>query len=134
MKQIVVLIDHHRARFFEPDSSGKGLEERGHVQPNDPHGFERHLEHRKEADYRGQRAPEADEYYERIAQRLESATSILLIGDAAGKSSAMQYLVHYLREKHRAIADRIVAAEDADLSAATLGDVERTARSHGIGG
>ncbi len=131
---VVVLIDHHRARFFEPDPSGKGLAERGQLQPNDPHGFERHLEHRKEADYRGQRVPEADEYYERIAQRLESAASILLIGEATGKSSAMLYFVHYLREKHRAIAERVVAAEDADLSAATLGDIERMARAHGLEG
>jgi hypothetical protein len=127
---IVVVIDHHRARFFEPDSSGKGLEERGHLQPDDPHGFERHLEHRKEADYRGQRVPEADEYYERIARRLDTAASILLTGEAGGKSSAMRYLEHYLREKHRAIAERITAAEDADLSAATLGDIEGMARSH----
>ena len=124
----VLLMDHHRARFFEPSPDG-GLEEREHLEPLDPHGFRRHLEHRKEADYRGQRTPEADEFYERVAQRLKAAPSIVLLGDATGKSSALQYLLSYLKEKHKDIAARIVAAKDADLSAISLGEIEQIARS-----
>jgi hypothetical protein len=58
----VLLIDHHGARFFETAGSGTVLEEREHLKPDDPHGFQRHLERRKEADYQGQRTPEADEF------------------------------------------------------------------------
>ena len=54
----VLLIDHQRARFFDSVDTPGGLEERGHLAPEDPHGFLRHLEHRKEADYHGQRVPE----------------------------------------------------------------------------
>ena len=126
----VVLIDHHGARFFESAGSGTALEEREHLKPKDPRGFERHLEHRKEADYRGQRVPEEDEFYERVAQRLTSASPILLIGDATGKSSAMQYFLHYLESKHKSIADRIVGTEDANLSGITLGQIEEIARRH----
>jgi hypothetical protein len=126
----VLLIDHHSARFFETAGPDERLEERQHLEPKDPHGFRRHLEHRKEADYRGQRVPETDEFYDRIAERLKSAASIVLIGDATGRSSALHYLLAYLDEKHKAVADRIVGTENADLSAISLGRIEEIARRH----
>jgi hypothetical protein len=126
----VLLIDHQGARFFEAAGAAGRLEEHGHLEPKDPHGFLRHLEHRKEADYQGQRVPEADEFYDRIAARLKASPSILLVGDATGKSSAMQYLLTYLKQKHKDIADRVVAAEEADLSGITLGEIEEIARRH----
>ncbi|HEY6324972.1 MAG TPA: hypothetical protein VIW73_00470 [Candidatus Cybelea sp.] len=126
----VLLIDHHRARFFDPAPTAGGLVEGGHLEPLDPHGFRRHLEHRKEADYQGQRVPEADEFYERVAARLRRAGSILILGDATGKSSAMRHFVEYLKERHKEIADRVVAAEDADLSAISLGEIEALARRY----
>ena len=125
----IILIDHRSARFFEPASEGR-LTESEHLEPLDPHGFQRHLEHRKEADYKGQRVPEADEFYERVAQRLRNAPSILLLGDATGKSSAMRYLLAYLKLRHKAISDRVVAAQDADLSAMSLGEIEQIARRY----
>ncbi len=125
----IILTDHRRARFFEPAPEGR-LAEGEHLEPKDPHGFQRHLEHRKEADYKGQRVPEADEFYDRIAERLKASSSILLIGDAAGKSSAMRYFLGYLKQKHKEIADRIVGTEDADLSSITLGKIEEIARRH----
>ncbi len=126
----VLLIDHQRARFFESAPTAGGLVAGGHLEPLDPHGFRRHLEHRKEADYRGQRVPEADEFYERVAERLRTAPSILILGDATGKSGAMRYFVEYLKERHKDIAARIVAAEDADLSAISLGEIEALARRY----
>jgi hypothetical protein len=65
-----------------------------------------------------------------VAQRLASASSILLIGDATGKSSALRYLLDYLKSKHKDIANRIVTAEDANLSGITLGQIEEIARRH----
>lgn len=124
---MIVLIDHHGARFYQALPGG-AVEARGHVEPQDPHGFERHLEHRKEADYQGQRAPEADEFYERIAEQLKPAPWIVLAGDATGKSSAMRYLVEYLEHRLKEIAKRVIAQEHADLSSISLGDIERIAR------
>ncbi len=125
----VVLIDHHSARFFERASGGR-LTESEHLEPLDPHGFERHLEHRKESDYKGQRVPEADEFYERVAQRLSNAPSILLLGDGTGKSSALRYLLAYLKQRHKEISERVVATQDADLSAISLGEIEQIARRY----
>ncbi|HZZ00107.1 MAG TPA: hypothetical protein VFE36_11080 [Candidatus Baltobacteraceae bacterium] len=125
----VLIIDHHGARFFET-APGGALAEREHLKPDDPHGFHRHLQHRKEADYHGQRVPEADEFYERVAQKLRSASSIVLVGEATGKSSALRYFLGYLKHKHKDIADRVVAAEDANVSGITLGQIEEIARRH----
>ena len=125
----IMLIDHRSARFFEPASEGR-LTEGERLEPKDPHGFERHLEHRKEADYKGQRVPEADEFYERIAQRLKNTPSILLLGDGTGKSSAMRYFEAYLKERHSEISGRVVGAQDADLSAISLGEIEHIARRY----
>ncbi len=116
----VVAVDHHQARFFEFGSDGVHLVERDHLEPLDPHGFERHLEHRKEADYKGERVPEPDEYYERMAQQLKGAGTILLVGDATGKSSAVRYLAHHLQEKHGDIWHHVVGMENLDLSSMTL--------------
>ena len=125
----VVLIDHHGARFFEPASGRHRFEERTHLEPTDPRGYERHLEHRKEADFKGQRTPEATEFYERVADKLKSAAAIVLVGDATGKSSAMQYLFEYLEEKHGDIASRVHASVEADLSSIGLEEIERIASS-----
>lgn len=126
---MIVLIDHHGARLYQVASSG-AVEERGHLEPKDPHGFERHLEHRKEADYQGQRVPEADEFYEVIAERLNVAPWIVLVGDATAKSSAMRYLAEYLERRHKQIAERVIAQEHADLSSISLGDIEHIARRY----
>jgi hypothetical protein len=126
---MIVLIDHHGARLYQVLEGG-ALEEREHVKPKDPHGFERHLEHRKEADYQGQRVPEADEFYERVAEWLQQAPWIVLVGDATGKSSAMRYFVAYLEHRHKEIAQRVIAQEQADLSSLSLGDIEQLARRY----
>jgi hypothetical protein len=122
---IVVLIDHHRARFFETAPGQARPEEQGHLEPKDPHGFERHLEHRKEADYKGERIPEPTEFYERIAERLKPSQSIVLVGGGTGKSSAMHYLMEYLEKKHKDIAKRVLRTVEADLSSITLPQIEQ---------
>lgn len=114
-KPTVVKIDHQSARIFAPGKDGKFVE-RVHLEPHDPHGFRRHLEHRKEADYGGQRVPEADEFYERVAEQLRDAPSIMLVGDATGKSSAMRFFLEYLNKKHKDVASRVVATSHDDGS------------------
>ena len=130
-ERTIVLIDHHHARFFAPAGDGAHLVEREHLEPKDPHGFERHLEHRKEAHYKGERVPEPSEFYERVAQHLKGVPAIVLAGDGTGKSSAMAHLHEYLRAKHKDVAEHVVAAVDADLSSIGLGEIEQLARTAG---
>src|SRR5579872_6613413 len=50
---VAVLIDHRAARFFKAGPEDGRFVQVDHIEPKDPHGFRRHLEHRKEAHYKG---------------------------------------------------------------------------------
>jgi len=123
----VVAIDHRGARIFQ-NIGGGGVEREGAVRPYDPHGFQRHLVHRKEAHYEGERVPERDSFYEEIAERLKPATEIALIGHGTGTGSALEFLTEYLKTHHSTIAAKIVATEVADLSKLTEGEIEAMAK------
>ncbi len=127
--RMVVVIDHHVARIYE-GSGGSGPDRKDTEKPYDPHGFHRHLIHRKEADYAGQRTPEEDSYYEEIAQVLKLAKEIILIGHGTGKSSALDFLVEYLKKRHSEIASRVIATEIKDLSSLTDPEIEAIGRQH----
>jgi hypothetical protein len=126
---IVVAADHHVSRVFELGRDGEHMQEITHVSPADPDGFRRHLEHKKEADYKGERIPEDSAYYERIATALKPAQRILLIGDATGKSSATAYLLECLEKRHAEIFRCVSGTVVADLSALTDGQLEAIARN-----
>jgi len=125
----VVVIDHHTARIYQ-DGGGSGPEREETEKPYDPHGFHRHLIHRKEADYAGQRVPEEDSFYEEIAEDLKPAREIVLIGHGTGKSSALDFLLEYLKTHHPAILPEVIASEVTDLSALTEPEIEAIARRH----
>lgn len=42
----------------------------------------------------------------------------------------MRYLLAYLKHRHKEISDRIVATQDVDLSAISLGEIEQIARRY----
>jgi hypothetical protein len=121
---LVIAVDHHTARIFALADGGKEMSEVAHLAPEDPHGFRRHLEHKKEADYQGERIPEDPVFYDRIADALKGAHSILLIGDSSGKSSAVTYLSAHLEKAHTEIFRRVAGTIDADLSALTDGEIK----------
>jgi hypothetical protein len=125
----VVVIDHHAARFYE-DLGGTRPEKDATIKPHDPQGFHRHLIHRKEAHYQGERVPEEASFYEEVAQHLVNAQQIILIGHGTGKSSAVEFLAEYLKKHHPGVAQRISATEIADLSALTDPEIESLARKH----
>jgi hypothetical protein len=127
--RMVVVIDHHVARIYH-DRDGSRPQDEMDIKPYDPHGFLRHLIHRKEAHYRGDRAPEETSFYEEVAKSLVLADEIVLIGSGTGKSSAVDYLTEYLRSHHPDIARRVTAIETADLSALTAPEVEVIAKRH----
>jgi hypothetical protein len=130
--RMVVVIDHHAAHLYL-DHGGRRHEDETTVKPYDPFGFEHHLIHRKEDDFQGNRVPEENSFYEEIAKDLVPAESIVLIGHATGKSSAVDFLSEYLKTHHPEIFERIVATETADLSALTEPEIEQIARKHILG-
>jgi hypothetical protein len=70
--RMVVVIDHHAARLYQ-DLGGSRPESEATIRPDDPHGFHRHLIHRKEAHYQGERVPEETSFYEQVASALVDA-------------------------------------------------------------
>jgi hypothetical protein len=127
--RMVVVIDHHAAHVFR-DMSGSRPQDGSTIEPYDPHHFHRHLVHRKEAHYRGDRVPEDTSFYEDVAKALVPAQEIVLIGHGSGKSSAVDALVEYLKKHRPDVLRHVVATEIADLSALTAPDIEAIARRH----
>jgi hypothetical protein len=127
--RMVVVIDHHAAHVYH-DIGASRPEDEVTVKPYDPFGFHHHLIHRKEAHYKGEHVPEEDSYYEEIAKDIVHAESIILIGHATGKSSAVEFLSEYLKTHHPETFKRIIATETADLSALTEPEIEEIAKKH----
>ena len=127
--RMIVVIDHHAARLYQ-DLGGSRPESEGTVKPDDPHGFHRHLIHRKEAHYQGERVPEEDSFYEEVAKDLAPSQEIVLIGHGTGKSSALEFLVEYLKTHHPTVFQRVIATQIADLSALTEPEIEAIAKKY----
>ncbi len=125
----IVVIDHHAAHIFSAVGAGSPRNEVT-ITPYDPHHFHRHLIHRKEAHYRGDRVPEESSFYEEVAAALAGADEIVLIGHGTGKSSALDVLVEHLEKHHAEISQKITATETADLSALTDPELEAIAKRH----
>ncbi|MGB8260073.1 MAG: hypothetical protein WCE75_06970 [Terracidiphilus sp.] len=126
---MVVVVDHHAAHIYH-DLGGSLPEGEVTVEPYDPFGFHHHLIHRKESHYEGGRVPEEDSFYEEVAKDLVHAEAIVLIGHATGKSSAMAYLVEYLKTHHPETFQKVIATESTDLSALTEPEIEAIAKRH----
>jgi hypothetical protein len=73
-------------------------------------------------------ARESSAYYAAIAQRLEGAKEILLLGNGTGHSSAMHHFKDYLETHHKDTATHLVGALTVDLEALTEGQLLREAR------
>jgi hypothetical protein len=129
--RMIVVIDHHAAHVYRDFGGSRPADERK-VQPYDPFNFHHHLIHRKEAHYTGERVPEEDSFYEEVAKDITSATEIVLIGHATGKSNAAEFLKEYLKTHRPDISRRVIATENADLSAVTEPEIEALAKRHMI--
>ncbi len=126
--RLVVVIDHHAAHVYEKNNGAPDSEK--NITPYDPHGFQHHLIHRKEAHYRGERAPEEQSFYEQVAKAIVHASEIVLIGHGTGNSSAADYLAEYLKTHHPETFKKIVARKTADLSALTEPQLMALAGEH----
>ena len=129
--RMVVVIDHHAAHVFN-DLGLSRLQDEVSIKPYDPHHYHRHLVHRKEAHYRGDRVPEETSFYEEVAHALVPANEIVLIGHGIGKSSAVEVLADYLKKHHPEISRLVKAIETADLSSLTDAQAEAIAKKHMI--
>jgi DNA-binding MurR/RpiR family transcriptional regulator len=127
--RMVVVIDHHAAHVFRDLRSSRPRDEVT-IEPHDPHHYHHHLVHRKEAHIQGDRVPEQMSFYEEVAKALVSAKEIVLIGHGTGKSSAVDFLVDYLKQHRPEISAHVIATETADLSALTEPEIEAIAKQY----
>ena len=127
--RMIVVIDHHAAHVYK-DLGGSRPADEHKAQPHDPYHFHHYLIHRKEAHYQGERVPEEDSFYEEVAKDITPANEIVLIGHATGKSNAAEFLKEYLKTHHPEISQRVIATENADLSAVTEPEIEALAKQH----
>ena len=74
--------------------------------------------------------PEEDSFYEEIVKDITPASKIVLIGHATGKSNAAEFLKEYLKNHHPEISQRVIATENADLSAVTEPEIEALAKRY----
>jgi len=125
----IVVIDHHLARVYQ-DIDGERPQKDDAARPYDPHGFHRHLIHRKETHYQGQRVPEEPSFYEELARDLLPSQEIVLVGHGTGKSSALEFLAGYLKKHHPTLYQRVIATEIVDLSALTEPEIEAIVKKH----
>jgi hypothetical protein len=130
-RRIVVVIDHHAAHIFR-DLGDSGPQDAATITPYDPYHYHRHLVHRKEAHYEGDRVPEETSFYEEVAAALVFADEIVLVGHGSGKSSAVSVLKEHLNKRHVDISRRVKATEIIDLSAVTEPEIETIAKRHMI--
>jgi hypothetical protein len=56
----------------------------------------------------------------------------VVIGHATGTSSAGDFLLEYLKKRHPAVANRIIATEKVDLSALTEREIEQRVKQRMI--
>lgn len=118
----VLVVDHHEAHLYRKDH------DEGSFEPSDPHGFRRHLIHRKESHYEGQRVPEDKDFYERIVTAVRSAPSLVVVGGATGKSNAAHVFLGHLEKHHKDLHGLVERVEERDLSALTPADIACMAR------
>jgi stalled ribosome rescue protein Dom34 len=99
----IVWIDHSQAKIFHIGLSG-GDEITLH-----PHLPTRHLHHKANSIGSGHAGLDK-EFFAQVMNAVSDAGEILIIGPASAKTE----LAKYLREKHPAVASRVVAVEAAD--------------------
>ena len=129
--RMVVVIDHHVAHVYQDFNKNLPVAEET-IRPYDPFGFQHHLVHKQDDQYKGERVPEETSFYEEVAKDLRSADEIVLIGHGTGKSNAMQFLAEYLKTHHPEVSRRVIATETTDLSALTASEIEAIAKHHMI--
>jgi hypothetical protein len=113
----VVHVTHHRTDIYKATMKGTVPE---HLEPHDPHGYLRHL-HDKHGREQGRGPIEDPQYHQRIAEALEGADEVLVVGHATGESNAADEFLNRLRRHHPETADLVVGTvETGDLTPAQL--------------
>ena len=117
--RLLVVINQQETLVFKLEGQGSVPE---HLHPHDPRGTLHHLKHTGGGDS-ASRQPENVTYYKAIAETVDEADEILLMGNGTGAASAMAHLKDYLQTHHKEIGHKIVGALTVDVEALSEGQL-----------
>lgn len=120
----LLVLDHTEARIYRLDDTQAKLT---HIEPYDPHGWDKHV-HDAHVTARRYTSALHHEFYEKIANVLESAQRILVFGDGKGSSQEFEHMLEDLKRHHPDFEKRLVGTVDLDLSHMTEGELVAKAR------
>jgi hypothetical protein len=126
-KNVVAVIDFHRASIFPTDSSPGERPE--HVVPTDPRGRFHKVNHHA-GNPGGIYEADSTEYWEAITEAVAPAGSILLVGHGTGRANAAQHWLAYVEQHRRDVADKVVADIHVDIGALDHRQVLRLAQRY----
>jgi hypothetical protein len=112
---VVLTIDHHEAALWRQERPSEPLARVKRLHPHDPQHHRDNLHLKHSDDYQGQRAPEDPGYYKAIIKALQDEPAIIVVGDAKGRSSAMNVLREFMERHQPSLLSRITAFVETDL-------------------
>jgi len=112
-QRFVLMLTHHESSIYhlhvDPADTTKTT-----LQPHDPWFHRHHLDHKLENTYEGQTAPEVPSYYHEIANHLQDADEILLVGHGSGKADMRHLFVNYLKRRQPETMEKVVGILTVD--------------------
>ena len=126
-KNIVVVVEFHRASIFPTDSSPGELPE--HVVATDPRGRFHKVNHHA-GNPGGIYEADSPEYWEAITEAVAPAGSILLVGHGTGKANAAQHWLDYVERHRKDVAAKVVADVVVDIDALDDRQILRLAQQY----
>jgi len=122
---VVVAIDYAESRIFVLDGDAHTRPER--ILPSDPRGYHRHL-HTKAGTLQGWYDPDDVEVWRSLAQQLQGAGAILVLGHGSGKANASHQFIAYVEKHDRALAGVVLGEFRVDVDDLTDAQIVRLAQ------
>jgi len=128
---LTVAIDNEQARIYDFNLSIEKVEVSSH---HDVHDKDPRAHHLRTVERKTGRDDEQDlvHFFDHIAETLQAdypGRRFVLFGHGAGKADAAQLFFERASTHHPLIANRVIAEQRLDLSAATVADIEAAAAS-----
>ena len=120
----LLVIDHHEARIYRSEMHGAILQQ---ILPHAPEDYFRQAHNSKDFS-RGKEKPDPNSFFEPVAQALQAAGQILVLGTGTGTSSEMDQFVAWLKLHHPGLAKRIIGSLVVDEHHLTKGQLLAKAR------
>ena len=110
--ELVVVLDRHETKIFQINVASDDAS-REVIRPYDPHHLLHHLLHKDLT--RVSDSPEAQSFYESIAEATALGGKIVVVGHGAGMADASHHLAEYLGSHHRETYRRTVYVAVSDI-------------------